>query len=516
MKKFLALLMAALMVLGLCACQPKEPEVKAMSYDEYIAAELDSAVVVDCYVQDNQSWWDGKLTVYAADENGAYFIYNMACATAEDAAKLVPGTKIRVTGTKTEWSGEVEIADATYEILEGKYIAPAKDVTALLGTDDLIKNQNAFVAFKGMTVEDAGNGAAFMYNWDGSGTPGSDLYFNVSKDGKTYTFTVESYLRGDGTDVYEAVEALTIGDVIDMEGFLYWYNGVNPHITNVTVVEKAPEATKNVGLALDLKNKTGVTINAVYVYPAGSTEFGGSIVEAGWPDKDADGDKYEVLVYIIREAGKTYDVRVEFEDGTNATWEGLTISDYDKLSFKGGVDPAKWEQEPADEEDKPAMDEVKAAGKTADNYYPGYEKLGLEIKNKTELAIAEMYIYETGASYEKYNNIIAYVVDAEGNHIETLQPGKGGMYLFGFFLRPYSDTYEMYIVYENGETLTVSGIELFTPDADGHCNNEISLKDTYDGDLEKIAYDDGDPEPLQYIADAIAAGIPMDEWYPAY
>ena len=26
-----------------------------------------------------------------------------------------------------------------------------------------------------------------------------------------------------------------VGDVIDMEGFLYWYEGVNPHITSVTV-----------------------------------------------------------------------------------------------------------------------------------------------------------------------------------------------------------------------------------------------------------------------------------------
>jgi hypothetical protein len=30
------------------------------------------------------------------------------------------------------------------------------------------------------------------------------------------------------------VEALQVGDVIDAEGFLYWYNGANPHITKVT------------------------------------------------------------------------------------------------------------------------------------------------------------------------------------------------------------------------------------------------------------------------------------------
>ena len=55
--------------------------------------------------------------------------------------------------------------------------------------------------------------------------------------GATYTFTVESYLCGQDTDVYKAVEALNVGDVVDLEGFLYWYEGANPHITAVTPAE---------------------------------------------------------------------------------------------------------------------------------------------------------------------------------------------------------------------------------------------------------------------------------------
>ena len=54
-------------------------------------------------------------------------------------------------------------------------------------------------------------------------------------NGQTYIFTVESYLCGNDTDVYKAVEGLKVGDTIDLEGFLYWYNGANPHITSVTV-----------------------------------------------------------------------------------------------------------------------------------------------------------------------------------------------------------------------------------------------------------------------------------------
>ena len=209
-----------------------------MTYAEYVAADLDSEVVIETYVQAKQSWWDNQATVYTQDKDGAYFLYNMACSE-EDYEKLTPGTKIKVTGYKSEWSGEVEITDATFEIEEGSYIAPAEDVTALLGTDELINHQNEFVSFKGMTVEastDAdGNEVPFLYSWDGSGQDGDDLYFNVSLDGETYTFTVESYLCDNTTDVYKTVQSLQVGDTVDMEGFLYWYEGVNPHITSVTV-----------------------------------------------------------------------------------------------------------------------------------------------------------------------------------------------------------------------------------------------------------------------------------------
>ena len=208
-----------------------QAEQTVMTYAEYAAAAIDDPVVIEAYVQANQSWWDGKITVYAQDQDGAYFLYNMACASQEDADKLVKGTKIRVSGFKAEWSGEIEIADAAYEIVEGdSFVAQPVDVTELLGTDALIEKQNQFVAFKGMTVE-----SEALYKWDGSGSEGDDLYFNVSVNGNTYTFTVESYLCGADTEVYKAVKALKVGDVVDMEGFLYWYEGVNPHITAVTV-----------------------------------------------------------------------------------------------------------------------------------------------------------------------------------------------------------------------------------------------------------------------------------------
>ncbi len=231
MKKIVALVLALLMV-GCAALALAEGE-KVMTHEEYVAAELDSPVLVETYVQDHQSWWDNKITVYAQSEDGAYFIYEMKCSE-EDAAKLVPGTKIRVKGFKSAWSGEVEITDADFEIIEGEpFIAEAKDVTDKLGTEELINYQNERVLFKGMTVEKYDDaGAAFAYKNAENKT--DDLYFKVSKDGVVYEFCVEFYLRGQDTDVYKAVEALKVGDVVDVEAYLYWYNGANPHVIGVT------------------------------------------------------------------------------------------------------------------------------------------------------------------------------------------------------------------------------------------------------------------------------------------
>ena len=256
MKKILALVLA--LMLTVCAFAALAEGV--MTHEDFVAAELETEVTVETYVQAKQGWWEnngvGNATIYTQAEDGAYFLYNLPMSQ-EDYEKLVPGTKIRVTGYKAEWSGEVEITDATFEILEADpFIAEPLDVTALLGTDELAAHQNELLAVKGATVvakkdanvkgatvvakKDAnGNDAAFLYNWDGSGAAGNnnDLYFDVEVNGAVYSFTVESYLCGEGTEVYDAVTKLNIGDKIDVEGFLYWYNGAQPHVIAVKAAE---------------------------------------------------------------------------------------------------------------------------------------------------------------------------------------------------------------------------------------------------------------------------------------
>ena len=167
-----------------------------------------------------------KGMVYISDEQVFAEMAELKAGIAEDAAKLEKGTKIRVTGYKGEWAGEVEIMDGTFEFAgDTKYVAEPVDATAWLGTDELIKHQNQLAVFKGMTVE------AIEYK---NGEPGDDIYVTVSKDGASYSFCVERYLTGPETEVYAAVGELKAGDIVDIEGFLYWYAGVNTHITGVT------------------------------------------------------------------------------------------------------------------------------------------------------------------------------------------------------------------------------------------------------------------------------------------
>ena len=85
MKKITSLLLALTLVLALAGCGSKggdsagEADVKSegvMTYDEYVAAALDTEVVVETYVQAKQSWWDDKATVYTQDKDGAYFVWS--------------------------------------------------------------------------------------------------------------------------------------------------------------------------------------------------------------------------------------------------------------------------------------------------------------------------------------------------------------------------------------------------------------------------------------------------------
>ncbi len=218
-----------------------ENETVYTTHAQYLAAKVGDEVKVKTYVQAKQGWWEkdgvgGVASLYTEDRDGGYFIYDMPMSAA-DYALLVPGTCIEVSGFIAEYAGLHEIADATFKILENEatYIASAFDISAKLKDDNLADYQCQFIAVKNAVVQDKGDGKAFFYGWDGTGSEGGDIYFDVMVDGEKYTFVIESYFTGSSTDVYKAAQALNIGDTIDIEGYLYWYNGPQPHVNSITV-----------------------------------------------------------------------------------------------------------------------------------------------------------------------------------------------------------------------------------------------------------------------------------------
>ena len=158
--------------------------------------------------------------------------------------------------------------------------------------------------------------------------------------------------------------------------------------TEAPAAEPAPEPAAEVSvvpLGLLFKNKTGVTINELYVTPVGE-EKGNSIVAAGWQTKDVDAANSEKFIYIVRPAGVEFEITAVYEDGTTAT-KTTALNMYDEISMKG-VAADDWKLDTANDEDRPKIDLAVALGKTADHTYPGYVEVAAEIK-KVGVAHAE-------------------------------------------------------------------------------------------------------------------------------
>lgn len=287
MKKLLAILLSLAMVLSLAACGGKQeptttapatteapattaapteapttapttaapttpapttqPAPEAMSYEEFMAAENEAEVTILATIQlaaYNKEY--GNASLFLADKDGAYFVYRMP-VDEKDGEKMKEGTVLLIKGNKTEWSGEVEIGEgATYEIVEGAepYTSEALDVTELIRTEALIDHMNQRISIKGAliapSVDGNDNDAPFLYKYNGSGEQGDDIYFNIRLGHEYYNVLVESDEFGADTDVYKAAEELDIWATVELEGFLYWYEGPQPHITSIKLTQEAP------------------------------------------------------------------------------------------------------------------------------------------------------------------------------------------------------------------------------------------------------------------------------------
>ena len=229
MKKILTVLMAVCLILSIVSCGQVNPNLKSdgvATHEEFIAAANEADIIIEGFVQAKQGWWDDEAVVYLQDGTGGYYIYKLPCTEAEF-DELAVGTKIQVTGKKAIYNGMHEIMNVTDWKVVGTdtYTATAVDVTSKLADDAaLVKYLGALVKMTDMTV------AGIEYKNEG----GDDIYLSLTKDGATYNLTVEVYLTGTDSDVYTAVGELAVGDVIDVEGYLQWWNALDCHVTKVT------------------------------------------------------------------------------------------------------------------------------------------------------------------------------------------------------------------------------------------------------------------------------------------
>lgn len=221
-----------------------------LSYAEYVATADGETVTISGIISGRCTFDTSKnaASFYLQDQDGGYYIYNLPCTATEYEETLTVGTEIKVTGYKTSWSGEVEIGgsqsgeEATFEVIGTGSVEPK-----LVTMDGLVDVPNQYVKLENLTVvgqTDANeNTLACFHNWDNSGTSsiGTDLYYTVTDGTTTYQFVVEAWLENTqyGSETYQAVEGLSIGDIINIEGFAYTYNNPQVQTTKVTVVNQS-------------------------------------------------------------------------------------------------------------------------------------------------------------------------------------------------------------------------------------------------------------------------------------
>lgn len=135
------------------------PAFKESSWAEYKAAADDSTLVVKGVVTGIMSKTKGNSSncLYLQDSDGGYYVYAMAADPIESGIEV--GMTVRVTGAKDTYSGTLEIANATVEILdEGKTAyAPVDwtskyDAATTLKDEALTKEQALLVTIKGVEV----------------------------------------------------------------------------------------------------------------------------------------------------------------------------------------------------------------------------------------------------------------------------------------------------------------------------------------------------------------------------
>ena len=341
LKKLVSVIIVCSLALGLASCASAPANntvtVQAMTYAEYMAASNDAKVLIEGYLQCYAyNFGFKRVNMFLQDDDGAYYVY-MAVCDDEKAAQLSPGVKVRVSGVKGSYAGEVEIQEqGTFEVLSEKKIYEPTDVTSLLGDEkSLEKMMNRKISVKDLTVLESYDKEdrvfASLYKWDGSGKAGEgdDIYFSASNQDNPSLFVIESDENPEGSAVYDAALGLAVGDVIDLDGYMYWYNGPNIHVNSIKVkkTSKADLTKDPAALSHDdyLKAADGEQV-IIEAYVQGVSEYNEEEKRYSAYLSDADGAYYAKDLISEQPDYEKYTNGAKFRiKGVKATENGMPV-----------------------------------------------------------------------------------------------------------------------------------------------------------------------------------------------
>ena len=193
------------------------PKFKELTWDEFTAAEDESAVVIKGVVTGIVETTK-ENDLYLEDADGGYFVYNLEKKPSELGIKV--GMTVRVSGVRDTYYGINQVASASVEIIDSTVaeVAPT-DITELftnasdLTDEALSKVQSMLVTINGVTI--------LGQNADNT------TYYDFSLAGKTSYVRISSstsMLSKDGEAAFEKAVADHVGYTTKVTGLVSIYN----------------------------------------------------------------------------------------------------------------------------------------------------------------------------------------------------------------------------------------------------------------------------------------------------
>lgn len=155
------------------------PQWRELSFEEYVAAEDDSAVVVKGIITGIVAKSKGATNncLYVNDEtNGGYYVYQLTQDPVTD-LNLAIGMEIRMIGIKDTYNGTLEVTKTTIEVINATPVAVQPvDFTqkfidaANTKAEELVGPQAMLVTLKGATLTSAGDNGYYNFTLGGKST----------------------------------------------------------------------------------------------------------------------------------------------------------------------------------------------------------------------------------------------------------------------------------------------------------------------------------------------------------